>query len=184
MLKFLAGAGFALAPRPILEREVDRIPLPATDAEIEKWPPVIRHLKASDLETIVRIDQRITGQDRAPYFRRKFDEVLHESAIAVSLVAENDGFPVAFAMARVDFGDFGHVEPSAALDTLGVDPPFAHQGFGRALLEQMVENLAALHVERLETEVERDNFALLRFLFAFGFGPSQRLSFERPLPRP
>jgi ribosomal protein S18 acetylase RimI-like enzyme len=181
MLKFLAGGGFELAPRQILERVVGRIPLPDTDEEIEKWPPRVRHLEAGDLAALVRIDGRITGQDRSRYLERKFDEALNESAIAMSLVAESDGHPVAFAMARVDFGDFGHVEPIAALDTIGVDPPFERHGFARAVLSQMIDNLAALHVRRLETEVARESFGLLGFLYDFGFGPSQRLSFQRTL---
>ncbi|MBS1151628.1 MAG: uncharacterized protein H6Q89_3326 [Myxococcaceae bacterium] len=181
MLKFLDAARFELAPRHLLERKVDRIPLPSDDAEIEKWPPVVRHLQAGDFDAIVRIDSRVTGKARSEYFKRKFDEVLNESAIAVSLVAESDGFPVAFAMARVDSGDFGHVEPVAALDTIGVDPGFARKGYARAVLEQMVENLAALHVERLETEISNDAVELQKFLVRFGFGPSQRLSFQRVL---
>jgi ribosomal protein S18 acetylase RimI-like enzyme len=179
MLKFLDGAGFALAPRHVAVREVRRMPLPKTDEEVEAVPPLVRHLRADDLERIARIDKLRTGQDRSEYLKGKIDEVLRESAIAVSLVVEDDGFVVGFAMARVDFGDFGHVEPAAMLDTLGIDPGFAHKGLARALLGQMVDNLAALHVETLETEVERGSFELLGFLYEFGFGPSQRLAFAR-----
>jgi ribosomal protein S18 acetylase RimI-like enzyme len=179
MLKFLDGAGFTLAPRLMVERPVARMPLPSTDEEIEKEPPLVRHLKAEDFAMVVRIDKLLSGQDRSEYFRRKFDEVLKESAIEVSLVAESDGFVVAFAMARVDFGDFGHVEATASLDTIGVNPSFAHQGFAQAILGSMVHNLSALHVEHLETEVQRDSFDLLRFLYTFGFGPSQRLVFQK-----
>lgn len=179
MLEFLDGAGFTLAPRQILERKVHRMPLPGTDEEIERMPPLVRHLRAGDLAMVARIDQMLTGQDRCDYLRRKLDEALEESAICVSLVAEDDGFVVAFAMARVDFGDFGHVQPTAALDTIGVNPGFSHRGFARAVLTQMIDNLSALHVESLETEVARTSFELLHFLYQFGFGPSQRLSFER-----
>ncbi len=181
MLRFLAGAGFELAPRVVLDRRVDRIPLPGSDEEIETWPPVVRTLKAADLDAVVEIDRRTAGRARRPYLERKFDEALNDSAIEMSLVGEAEGRPAAFAMARVDFGDFGHFEPVAALDTIGVDPAFARKGFGKAVLSQMVENLAALHVRRLETEVARDSFALLEFLYAFGFGPSQRLSFQRKI---
>lgn len=179
MLEFLSGAKFSLAPRQILQRAVHRMPLPETDEEIEKVPPIVRHLRADDLEAVSRIDRMIVGQDRTEYLKRKFEEVLHESAIEVSLVAEDDGFVVAFAMARVDLGDFGHVEPTASLDTIGVNPGFAQRGFARAVLTQMVDNLSALYVERLETEVANNGFDLLRFLYRFGFGPSQRLVFER-----
>jgi ribosomal protein S18 acetylase RimI-like enzyme len=181
MLKFLDRAGFSLAPRQVLERPVHRMPLPETDVELERQPPLIRHLRAADLDAIVRIDRLVTGRDRTEYLRRKCDEALHDSGIVVSLAAEDDGFVVAFAMARVDLGDFGQVGASAALDTLGVQRGFAHRGLARAVLTQMIDNLSALHVETLETEVGREDFELLRFLYRFGFGPSQRLAFVRKL---
>ncbi len=179
MLAFLDRAGFSLGPRLILERRVHRMPLPDTDEEIERRPPTVRHLRADDLDMVTRIDRLVTAEDRGEYLRRKVDEALHESAIVVSLVAEDDGFVVAFAMAKVDLGDFGHVVPTASLDTIGVSPGFAGRGFARALLTQMIDNLSALHVDTIETEVAREAFGLLRFLYRFGFGPSQRLSFMR-----
>jgi ribosomal protein S18 acetylase RimI-like enzyme len=181
LLRLFDLAGFRLAPRQVLERAVHRMPLPETDEEIETPPPKVRSLRAEDFDWVSRVDQRITGGNRAAYLQRKFDEVLQESAIAVSQVVEDDGFVVAFGMARVDYGDFGHVQPTASLDTIGVDPGFSHRGYARALLTQMIENLAALHVERLETEVAGGEVELLRFLHAFGFRPAQRLTFERPL---
>jgi hypothetical protein len=45
----------------------------------------------------------------------------------------------------------------------------------------MIENLAALHVERLETEVAPDAFELQRFLQRAGFVPSQQLAFRKQL---
>ena len=181
LLRLFQRAGFRLAPRQVLERAVHRMPLPATDEEIETPPPRVRQLQAKDFDQVARVDQRITGRGRAAYLQRKFDEVLEQSAIAVSQVVEDDGFVVAFAMARVDWGDFGHVQPTASLDTIGVDPGFSNKGYARALLTQMIDNLAALHVERFETEIGAGDISLLRFLHAFGFRPAQRLTFERPL---
>ena len=181
MLAFLDATGFGLAPQQILERAVHRMPLPGTDEEIETPPPLVRHLRQADLDMISRIDRALTGRDRALYLARKVDEALHESPIVVSLVAEDDGFVVAFATARVDYGDFGHVEPTASLDTIGVNPTFGRRGFARAILTQMIDNMSALHVDRLETEVARDNFELFRFLHRFGFRPSERLPFSRAL---
>lgn len=181
LLHLFDRAGFRLAPRQVLDRAVHRMPLPATDEEIETPPPKVRPLRAEDFDWVSRVDQRITGASRAAYLQRKFDEVLQESAIAMSQVVEEGGFVVAFGMARVDYGDFGHIQPTASLDTIGVDPGFAQKGYARALLTQMIENLAALHVERLETEVAAGDLALLRFLHAFGFRPAQRSPFESAL---
>ena len=179
ILRFLDGAGFSLAPRQILERSLAR---PAESREDGETPRVLcRALTRADFDSVVRIDAAITGKARPDYFRRKFDEELNESAIEVSLVAESDGFVVAFAMARVDFGDFGRVGAVAALDTIGVSPAFAGRGYGAAVLAQLLDNLAALRVERVETEIARTAFELLRFLYRAGFGPSARLAFQREL---
>ena len=180
ILAFLDAEGFELAPRRVFDCAVGRLPL--LDEDLDAPPPTVRGLREADLPAVVQIDERITGSDRSPYLRRKIDEALRESAILVSLVVEDDGYPVGFAIARVDFGDFGRVRPVASLETIGVDPRFAGNGFGTALLVQMIENLGALHVERLETELAPDAFDLQRFLVRAGFGPSQRLAFRKWIP--
>jgi ribosomal protein S18 acetylase RimI-like enzyme len=141
----------------------------------------IRALKATDLRALVTIDRRITGRDRSDYFRRKIEEALHESDVRVSLVAERDGQPVGFIMARVDFGAFGRVEPVAVIDTLGVDPDDRDQGIGRALLSQLLSNLTTLRVDRVRSVVDWQNRDLLAFLDHCGFNPSQELCFERAI---
>ncbi|MGZ6144163.1 MAG: GNAT family N-acetyltransferase [Myxococcales bacterium] len=172
ILRFFDASGFELAPRRILEVPVGRFE--AADDE-DRAPPLVRNLREGDLAALARID------GRAEYLQRKVDEALHESAIEVSLVVEDDGFAVGFAMARVDFGDFGHVGATASLDTIGVDARFVRKGFGGALLVQMIENLAALHVERLETEVAPGALDLQGFLLRFGFAPSQRIAFRKQI---
>jgi hypothetical protein len=81
----------------------------------------VRAMSEGDLRALTAIDRRITGRDRSDYFRSRLDEAVHESDIRVSLVAECDGVPVGFIMARVDFGEFGRVEATAVMDTIGVD---------------------------------------------------------------
>lgn len=139
----------------------------------------VRCMRAEDIGDVLRIDAKITGKDLTAFYRRKFDEALHESAIRVSLVAEIDQRPVGFIMARVDFGGFGQTEPVAVIDTMGVDPDFASRSIGKALLSQLLANLSALRVERVETQVSRENFDLLRFFYRCGFGPSQNLVFHK-----
>lgn len=181
MLRFLDASGFSIARRHVLERGLSR--LPERDEDVEHPAVSCRALRDGDLDALIRIDAAITGAPRPEYFRRKVEEVLRESAIAVSLVAEEDGHPVAFAMARVDAGDFGRLGSVASLDTVGVAPSAAHRGYGRAVLGQMIDNLSALRVERIETEVGREAFGLLGFLYRAGFEPSARIPFERTLRR-
>jgi GNAT superfamily N-acetyltransferase len=139
----------------------------------------VRTMIEGDLGALSAIDRRITGRDRSAYFERKLAEALHESDVRVSLVAERDGGPVGFIMARVDFGEFGHVEPTAVMDTIGVDPDYRDQGIGRALISQLLINLMTLRIEHIRTEIDWRDRDLLGFLDHCGFRPSQQLCFER-----
>jgi len=141
----------------------------------------VRAMKDSDLDRLAQIDSRITGRNRRGYFERKLEEALHESDVRVSLVAEVDGEPAGFIMARVDFGAFGRVEPVAVLDTIGVDPDQHGRGVGHALLSQLLINLATLRVERIRTELDWNEHDLLQFLNACGFRPAQTLCLQHAI---
>ncbi len=139
----------------------------------------VRALKAGDFDDIIRIDQKVIGRRREAYIRELVDEAMNDSAVRVSLMASVDGMAAGFVMARTDFGDYGRAEPVAVVDTIGVDPGYANRGVGHALLSQLFVNLEALRVERVETEVACENFALLGFFYDVGFEQSQRLSFDK-----
>jgi ribosomal protein S18 acetylase RimI-like enzyme len=141
----------------------------------------VRTMAGGDLRALIAIDRRITGRDRSAYFEQKLAEALHESDVRVSLVAERDGGPVGFIMARVDLGEFGRVEPTAVMDTIGVDPDYRGQGIGRALLSQLIVNLTTLRVEHVRTEIEWRDRELLGFLDHCGFHPSQQICFEHAI---
>jgi ribosomal protein S18 acetylase RimI-like enzyme len=139
----------------------------------------VRSMVEGDLHSLVAIDRRITARDRSAYFARKLEEALRESDVRISLVAERDGRPVGFIMARVDFGEFGRTESSAIMDTIGVDPDYANRGVGRALVTQLLVNLMTLRVEKVLTEVDWSARDLLGFLDGCGFSPSSYLCFDR-----
>ena len=141
----------------------------------------VRTMADGDLRALIAIDRKITGRDRSGYFEQKFAEAVHDTDVRVSLVAERDGRPVGFVMARVDLGEFGRMEPTAVMDTIGVDPDYRNQGVGRALLSQLLVNLATLRVECVRTEIDWHDREIAAFLDQCGFAPSQQLCFERLL---
>jgi ribosomal protein S18 acetylase RimI-like enzyme len=210
LTRFLDHAGFRLAPRFVLWREIaghmdfqghgaDQPPAdPSThrsDAGVPDYSDPsaddfealsrdrvpVRSMIASDVSALIRIDRKITGRDRTGYIESKVAEALDESAIRISIVAELDGAPVGFIMARLDFGEFGHVEPEAAIDTMGVNPDFAHHHVGSALMSQLLADLGALRVEHVRTQIGWDQLGLLSFLDHCGFRPSQRIALVREL---
>jgi len=141
----------------------------------------VRSMAARDLAALVEIDCRITGHERAKYFERKLADALTDSDVRVSLVAELDGVPVGFIMARVDLGEFGRVDTTAVLDTIGVHPDYQNRGVGRALVSQLLINLGTLRVESVRTEVDLKGRELLAYLDRCGFRPSQQLCFDKSL---
>lgn len=196
MIRFFSSTGFHLAPCQIIER--DTSPLREEVAEVTpvkmdgkrqvhgsaggdyyetlaRDRVLIRSLKKEDLAAVVRIDGKLTNLDRSAYYDAKFREILIESGIRVSLVAEDGGIVTGFIMARVDFGEFGKVEKTAVIDTIGVHPAYGGSGIGHALLSRLVLNLSTLQVESVLVQVSSENFNLQQFLHARGFGPSQRL---------
>jgi len=141
----------------------------------------VRSLAEGDLLALVAIDRRITGRDRSKYFQRKLADALTESDVRVSLVADLDSVPVGFIMARVDLGEFGRVETTAIIDTIGVDPNYQNRGVGHALISQLLANFGTLRVEKVRTEVDWQDHDLLGYLRRNGFRPSQQLCFNRSL---
>ena len=200
LIRFFSAYGFKLAPRQILEREVSYMDTqmrtdpvkadmtaageknysdPSNDDAVALARDLItcRSLTAADVSALTRIDRKVTGQDHLKFYQRKVQEVVNESGIRVSLVAERNGQVIGFIMARVDFGEFGRAEPVAVLDSIAVDPGYRHNQVGSAMLSQLLANLTSLRLEKIRTEVDADHFDVLNFLTNNGFRNSQRLAF-------
>ena len=176
MLRFLDRAGYRLAPVHVLDRATEPDFAPELRDGIE-----VRVLEEKDIEGVARVDRRHTGRDRRGYLCRTLREALADSAVRVSLSARVDGGIAGYAMARVDYGDFGRLEPVAVIDTVGVDPLLARQGIASALLSQLFTNLRGLRVERVETVVPAGGLDLMSFFYGAGFRPAERLSFLKAL---
>ncbi len=201
LLGFLGDTGFTLAPRIVLTRKTDHLaatngeqPEMEEELEVDFSSPEgdeagalsqdripVRSMTESDLDAIIRIDRKLSGNDRTAYFERLRREAFHASGVRVSLVAEIDGFVVGFVMARVDFGEFGRTIPEAVLDAVGVNPDFQGQGVGSALVSQLASSLAMLQVEHLRTEVAWNDIHNIAFFSTSSFRPSQRIALSSVL---
>jgi ribosomal protein S18 acetylase RimI-like enzyme len=141
----------------------------------------VRELRATDLAAVARIDRASTGRLRVEYYDAKIRAAVGEPKLRTSLAAELDDHVVGFLVARVHYGEFGRAEPVAVIDSFGVDPAYRHRRVATALLSQLLMNLDALRVERIETQVDATQSDLLAFLAKAGFGPAARVCLERSL---
>lgn len=141
----------------------------------------VRTLREDDLADLIRVDRAAMGRAREEYYRAKVRAALREATLQASLVAELDDRVVGFALATLYYGEFGRPEPVAVVDSLGVDPEYRHRHVGRALMRQLLMNLRALGVERVETQVTWEQLDVLRFLASQGFRPAARIALELEL---
>ncbi|MBL8692882.1 MAG: GNAT family N-acetyltransferase [Planctomycetes bacterium] len=144
---------------------------------------LVRELRASDLDHVVRVDARVGGRPRREYYQRKLAEAERDTSIRISLAAEAEGTFAGFLIGRLYYGEFGMPEPVAIIDSIGVDPNLRGRHVGAALLAQLETNLRAVGIESLRTEVEWDRFDLLGFLAGHGFRPAPMLCLQKSINR-
>jgi ribosomal protein S18 acetylase RimI-like enzyme len=144
----------------------------------------IRTLARDDVARLVRMDERITGRNRSAWYAGKLKRALEDSDLKISLGAEMDGTLVGAVLGTLQYGEYGLPEPVAVLDTILVDSDFRGRGIATAMFDRLVENLEALGIECLRTEVAWNDRELVGFLGKNGFGPGARLVLERNLKEP
>ena len=152
-----------------------------TEAGMEYDTVQVRRLHPRDLEAVIRLDSKIVGRRRDEYFKVKLQQALADTGIQVSLAAELDGAFAGFCLCRVYYGEFGSLEKVAVLDTLGVHPDFGRRGVGRGILRQLRNNLLALGISTLQTEINWGEPALLTYFQHAGFLLAPRLSLDLDL---
>lgn len=134
----------------------------------------IRLIQKGDFGALVALDAEVFGKKRADYYERKIDLALDDHRhLVTSLVAEVGGKVVGFVMGEIYRGEFGIPDTVASLDTIGVDPKFQGNGIGRALMEEFVTIARKAGVEVISTQVDWNDWDLLRFFDSSGFSLSQ-----------
>jgi GNAT superfamily N-acetyltransferase len=144
---------------------------------------LIRSVRAADHDAMVSIDAAATGRRREQFLNLKLTQALEDTGIAMSLAAEWDSHVVGFLLARVYYGEFGVMEPSAVLDVFGVHPDYRGRHVAAALLDQLRTNLLGLGIGALQTEVRWDSPDLLSFFQHEGFTIAPRICLDLDLAR-
>ena len=143
----------------------------------------VRLMKPSDLEAIVKIDERVLKVPRRDYYCMKFERNFeHRDTLPASLVAEDEeGNVVGFVMGHIYMGEYGIFQEEATLDTMGVDPDYQGLGIGGKLINEFFAHLKTLGVQKIYTLVGWDDAQLVRFFSANDFIPSRTINLERTL---
>lgn len=142
-----------------------------------------RLMKADDFDAIVKIDERVLKVRRPEYYKMKFEKLVQsKDYVPTSLVAEkDDGTVVGFVMGELYIGEYGISQERATLDTIGVDPDYQQKGIGERLIVEFMDHLKTLGVQKVNTLVDWNDAALIRFFSVNHFSPSKTINLERTL---
>ncbi|MCJ7782850.1 MAG: GNAT family N-acetyltransferase [Desulfobacterales bacterium] len=137
----------------------------------------IRTLKKEDLDAIVKIDEKVLGENRKDYWERKLQS-MNDKSSQVSLVADVEGEVVGFILGDVSGWEFGVPETIGWMDTIGVDPAYQKKGVATALAHELIKNLKAIGVRTIYTLVSWNDWDLLQFFHAMGFTRGDMINLE------
>ena len=141
-----------------------------------------RIMKQADMDVIVKIDRKITGEDRSDYYEMQMSRHLDEKHnILISLVAEYEGKVIGFIMGGVYKGEFGIPDTTAFLDTIGIEPAYQKSGLGFALMQRFQDNLRTANIRKLNTFVNWNDWSLLKFFGKAGFKPANTINLQLEL---
>jgi ribosomal protein S18 acetylase RimI-like enzyme len=143
----------------------------------------IRLMTVDDFSAVVRIDEKVLKAQRSEYYRLKFETFVQSpDHLPTSFVAaKEDGMVVGFVMGALYIGEYGISQEKATLDTIGVDPDYQHKGIGEQLINEFMDHLRALGVQKINTLVDSNDSNLLHFFSVNQFSPSKTINLERSL---
>jgi GNAT superfamily N-acetyltransferase len=140
---------------------------------------VVRPLEPFDVDSIVAIDEKLSGQARKDYWRRRL-EIAGLRPPWMSVVAETDGRLVGFLFGWVGESEFGIPQSTGWVDLIGVDPAYRGRGVARALLDRFVQSGRELRaLERVATLIDLGQVDIREFFLRQGFQPGRMVQLER-----
>ena len=136
-----------------------------------------RLMNTGDFDAVVRIDEKVFKTSRPDYQELKFEKLFRSKEyLPTSLVAEEgDGTVVGFVMGELYMGEYGISQEGATLDTIGVDPSCQHKGIGGQLINEFMDHLRDLNVQKVNILVDRNDSKLMHFFSANQFSPSKTI---------
>lgn len=143
----------------------------------------IRFMKADDFDAVIGIDEKVLYTSRQEYYEMKFEKLFKSNDyLPTSLVAEDeDGTVVGFVMGELYMGEYGIFQEEATLDTIGVDPDYQQRGIGEQLINEFMEHLRKVGIQKLNTLVSWNDPKLIHFFSRNQFNPSRTINLERDL---
>ena len=146
---------------------------------------VIRRSQANDIQSVIGLDERVTGIAKPKYwkdiFERYGDRRLDERFFLVAESAAGEAARlVGYIVGEVRAWEFGSA-PCGWVFAFAVDPDTRLQGVGERLLDAISKEFKAAGIRTMRTMVPRDNSLHMAFFRSEGMMAGPYIQLEKDL---
>jgi ribosomal protein S18 acetylase RimI-like enzyme len=127
----------------------------------------IRNSEAADVPSVVSLDARITGMNKADYWDDMFERYGKRDDRYFLIAEDTDGTLVGFIIGEVRAWEFGS-PPSGWVFALGVDPDARLKKVGSTLFDAICECLKTSGVDTVRTMLAREDELNMAFFRSQG----------------
>ncbi len=139
----------------------------------------VRRLRMQDIESVLRIDEKITGSKHEIYWEGVVANYIDRNPAAY-LAAEINGDMVGFILGDVRGWEF-NIPLSGWIEILGVDPNYQGKGIGRKLAETLLEYLRKNNIRSVHAMINWDDADLVDYFRSLGFSRGNFIHMEKAI---
>ncbi len=141
----------------------------------------LKTLRMEDLNAVIELDKKITGEDHGEFFEEHFHSLLSRAENELMIGAFDKNRLIGFLLANVRQVAFGQHMKIAYLEMIEVDPEFQKSGVGSVLFQEFKKRLSNIGIRRVITIVDWRMTHLLSFFSAHGFKKGSMVQLEMNL---
>jgi L-amino acid N-acyltransferase YncA len=139
----------------------------------------IREMMERDIDGILAIDRKITGQSRALTYDSSPNNYLG-GELAMSVVAEAEGRIVGFLLGRMVESSYKAADIALA-QIIGVDPAYLHHRIGTKLMQGFIACCKERGVDSIHAMVSSQDGEMISFLHSMDFIDGEMVELVKPL---
>jgi len=137
----------------------------------------IRPMEPEDISSILVVDQKISGVQRALTYRDLVREALG-GQIDMSFVAEVDNQFVGFVMAHFTYVR-EQVSEACVIQIFGVDPKYQRQGIASKLIQALLDKCRSKKIKLARVMIDERDSELQGFFKRLGFDRDRYIDYSK-----
>lgn len=142
----------------------------------------VRAAESTDIDAVIRLDEKNTGLAKAEYWRDVYDRYTGRKE-RYFLVAEQGGTVLGFILGEIRAWEFGS-PPCGWVFAVGVEPDTRLKGTGTRLLDAICRRFGDAGMEKVRTMLAVDDNLNMSFFRSQGMRGGPFLQLERDLAPP